>query len=45
MSDTKQFLSIVIPVYCEEDVIGEFYSRLKKALVGAGHGQRDRLCR
>jgi dolichol-phosphate mannosyltransferase len=33
MSDTKQFLSIVIPVYCEEDVIGEFYSRLKKALV------------
>jgi len=33
MSDTKQFLSVVIPVYCEEDVIGEFYSRLKETLV------------
>jgi dolichol-phosphate mannosyltransferase len=33
MSDTKQFPSFVIPVYCEEDVIGDFYCRLKKSIV------------
>jgi glycosyltransferase involved in cell wall biosynthesis len=32
MSETKHLLSVVVPVYCEEEVVGEFYSRLKKTL-------------
>ena len=43
MASPAQLISVVVPIYFEEETIDEFYGRMKKVLVGLEPGLRHEL--